>query len=148
MSKDKTFQSSDTTEQVVWDQVVNVIYKLAQMAQKLRFNKYKLDIQLETNVMNNHRNTINELENIIINLTKEFHKYYKTELQLINQLYKTYSNKPRIMLMLDTTKDKLQNLLAFNELKEPTLTALQSKINSIQQEPTKADEITPNQSKN
>ena len=148
MSEDKTTPVSDHKEQAVWDQVVNTIYQLAQMTQKLRFNKYKLNIQLETNIDNNHLSTIINLENIVIDMTKKFHKHYQTQLQEIDELYKTHANKPRILLMLDATKDKLQTLLTYNELKTPTLTELQNKIKTIQLEPAKPDEITPTQSNN
>lgn len=150
MSEDKTAPVSDPVEQEVWDQVVSTIYQLAQMAQKLRFNKYKLNYQLETNIGNNHSSTINKLANIIIDLSKEFHRYYKDQLQVINELYKTHANKPRILLMLDATKDNLENILTYNTLKEPTLTELQNRIKTSQLEPTKVETIAeiPPQSNN
>lgn len=145
MSDDKTTEINDPIEQKIWDEVVNMIVKLAQMAQKLQFHKYKLNYLLEIGDKNSHLTTIDNLKNRIAVLTEEFNKYYKAQLQTINELYDKNSNKPRVIIMLDAAKDKMQTLLTYNELKRPTFAELElkSQIKPIQTEQEKPNDITP-----
>ncbi|MDF1758720.1 MAG: hypothetical protein P1U74_10565 [Legionellaceae bacterium] len=143
----KTEDNQTKEEKQVWNNIVDIVVGTAKSTKNLDFNKFKIRYTLELEEMSHKtqgapeqrlsRESLDQKLRVLDKQKSSFQKEYEDHSSQLKELETKYSDKPRILIMLDPAKNQLKKCLAYAYNKPPTFSQIKNQVHSITTAPPK-----------